>query len=242
MSEIMESCSLMYILEDGKTEISVSNKEKYKTKILDTFALWSTLKNKIKDGSWENAVPPGGAFFDCVIALDVIHNDLTADELKAAEDCFASVANIFYKSKMSWTSNKWGAYGVWAVYQNNTKGINEACSKYKGEMLGYLTPDGVSTTGPGYAKARYSGDREAKQYFMDVLTYTGIYNFYTDPEFRSFYEWLYGHATTAFKRLWVFGDSYYESSIECYSSINKAGNFSDKAGKSAVPIPIANMP
>jgi hypothetical protein len=65
---------------------------------------------------------------------------------------------------------------------------------------------------------------------MDVLTYTGIYNFYTDPEFRSFYEWLYGHATTAFKRLWVFGDSYYESSIECYSSINKAGNFSDKAG------------
>lgn len=229
MTEIMEACSLAYILDQNE-----NNKKLYRDKILDTLAYWEpgvpgNLRDDLSSSNWNYAIPPGNAFFCSVLALDIIYPDLSSAELGTAERRLGNVGEWFKQSTMNWLTNKWGAYGVWALYTNDSAGINEAIQGYTDSVLSFITPDGVGATGTGYAKARFSETRYAKQYFMDILAHTKKVDFYQVPKAVNFYEWLYGYTITPFKQLWVFGDTALSNAHYLQSSIYKAGHFSTAA-------------
>lgn len=233
MTEIMEACSLAYILD-----LDENNKKLYREKILDTFTYWEpgisgNLRDDLSSSNWNYAVPPGNAFFSSVLALDIIYPDLTSTERATAERRLGNVAKWFRQSTMNWLANKWGAYGIWALYAGDKAGSNEAIKGYTDAVVSFITPDGVGATGTGYAKARFSETRNAKQYFMDILAHTKKVDFYQMPEVAKFYEWLYGYTVTPFKQLWVFGDTALSNAHYLQSSIYKAGHFSAAAANYA---------
>jgi len=221
----LDCCALAYVLETNAT-----TKADYKNKIYNT--LNSALSGLVIDETdWAKSVPPGSAYFCGVLAYDIIYNDLTSAQITNLNTKLSADAKSFYDNpSSSWAANTWGAYGMWQLFTGNTTGINTARDKYVDNMHATITDDGVAIIGPQYTKARYSSDRYAKQYFMDVLDYTDTYDCYSDPEFIKLYEWFYGHALTPFKKFWIFGDAYLYNSFERVNSIYKAANFSDNAG------------
>lgn len=231
ISYIMDSCSLAYILDPA-------NKDLYVDKIYDTIKYFDeevsgNIYNELVSNNWTYAVPPSTAFFSTVLALDIIHPELTAEEIEAAEEILDKVGTWYWEHDFSWNTALWGTRGIWTVYKNDTEKFDEVVNGYLASVVGYISSDGVGLPGTGYANARFNSDRHAKQYFMDVLSYTGLYDFYSDYRVKSFYEWLYGHGVTANKRMWVFGDSVYNNTLGRRYSIFKAGKFSEEAAKYA---------
>lgn len=231
ISYIMDSCSLAYILDPDNRDI-------YVDKIYDTFKYFDegvsgNIYDEMVYNNWTYAIPPSTAFFSAVLALDIIYPELTAEEIENAEEILQQIGEWYWDNEFSWNTALWGARGIWTVYSNDTEKFDEVIDGYLASVVGYMSSDGVGLPGTGYSNARFNSDRHAKQYFMDVLTYTGLYDFYNDYRVRSFYEWLYGHGVTANKRMWVFGDSVYNNTLGRRYSIFKAGKFSEDAAKYA---------
>lgn len=231
ISYIMDACSLAYILDP-------ENKDQYIDKIYDTFRYFAedepgNIYDELVSNNWTYAVPPSTAFFSAVLALDIIHPELSAEEVEAAEEILQKVGEWYWKNDFSWNTALWGARGIWTVYTNDTEKFEQVINGYVSSVVGYISEDGVGFPGTGYSNARFNSDRHAKQYFMDVLSYTELYDFYSDYRVKSFYEWLYGHSVTANKRMWVFGDSVYNNTLGRRYSIFKAGKFSEEAAKYA---------
>jgi hypothetical protein len=83
MREILEACSLAYILDPD-------NKDLYIDKILDVLNYWKSdvegnIFKELDSTNWTYAIPPSGAFFSSVLALDIIYPDLTPEEIANAE-------------------------------------------------------------------------------------------------------------------------------------------------------------
>lgn len=242
ISYIMDSCSLAYILDPD-------NKEVYIDKIMDTFKYFqggvtSNIYDDLQKSNWTYAIPPSTAFFSAVLALDIIHPELTAEEIENVEGILQVFNKWYWDNEFSWNTALWGTRGIWTVYKNDTSHLEEVINGYLSSVIGYMSEDGVGLPGTGYGNARFNSDRHAKQHFMDVLSYTGLYDYYSNYRVKSFYEWLYGYGVTANKRMWVFGDSVFNNTIARRYSIYKAGKFSEDAAKYAGWIlegnPIAN--
>ncbi len=76
--DIDSTAALAYILDPG-------NKTTYKNKILSAISEWDGLVGDISRSPWTSIVPPTRAFFNAVLALDIVHGDLSAGELSDAE-------------------------------------------------------------------------------------------------------------------------------------------------------------
>ncbi|GIW62688.1 MAG: hypothetical protein KatS3mg090_0514 [Patescibacteria group bacterium] len=84
---------------------------------------------------------------------------------------------------------------------------------YLPEISGRINDSGVYTEGSSYAYAGWGLDRDERSHLIDVLEFTGKdvefgIDFYTNPRFQNFYEWLYGYASTPFGMMTSFGDTY----------------------------------
>lgn len=116
---------------------------------------------------------------------------------------------------------------------------------YLPETAARIGYSGVYTEGPSYAMAGWSSDRDERAYLIDVLEATGLdeqfgVDFYTNPRWQNFFEWLYGYATTPFGMHVSFGDTYayrmitdligFGAYIAKSPRINSAGKFSEAAG------------
>jgi len=231
MRGIMDACSLAYILD-------TANQSTYVTKIYNTFQYWvsgvtGNLYDELDNIDWTYDIPPASAFFSCVIALDIIYPSLTSSQRTTAENRLKLVGDWYWDHDANWHIGQWGARGIWSLYYGETDRFNQAKTGYHNSMMAYFTADGVGSPGTGYSNMRFSADRNTKQYFMDVLTHTNNYNYYTDYKTKSFYEWMYGYGATPFKIQWVYGDSAYANTFYRTGSIYKADNFSTDAGKAA---------
>jgi hypothetical protein len=110
-----------------------------------------------------------------------------------------------------------------------------AKNSYRSELMGQLTADGVYSEGPGYAGVRLSQERDSKACFMDVLEFTGEdNNYYSDSKIQTLMEWLYGYASTPFRKFNTFGDTAPNRNYqEKGPAVFRAYRFSEKAAKYA---------
>ncbi len=162
---------------------------------------------------WRGTVPPMGTAFVAILALDIVYDDLTTEEIDACETLIEEkISNIDRTG--AWLAARLGTLGTWRLYNDLNAGETKTfrdryIEPFYRNYLRQMTPDGVTTVSPGYAFARLgSGDgRPQKTGFADVLEFTGVDNRYYDhPKLKKFYRWLMGHSVTPAREYHPFGD------------------------------------
>ncbi len=202
MGDIVSAGALAYILDPD-------NKATYISKVHDTMVnYWDDLRAGLDGSQHSHTVPPGSAFFESVLALDIMYNDLTLTQRANIEGELQQVADWYYSHSTSWQLNLYGVRGIWAIYKGDRARIDQAKSDYRNRVMLELSDDGVFSSSPNYAGSRFGYERVAKAHFMDVLEFTGEDpNYYSDNTMQAFMEWLYGYSITPFRLSYTFGDS-----------------------------------
>jgi hypothetical protein len=242
MSELMETLALAYVLDDNTT-----NRATYKSRFLFYVEQWKRGKannlsdfylTQAKKTDWGSVTPTGNGFFQTVLALDVIYNDLTPTERSNVETWLEGGPGSFYtQNNTNWPASAFAARGVWALYKQDRTVINDTKAKYLEELLTFIGEDGVFNEGTGYALARFgTPDRAHKFLFADVLVFTGEWSrsqWYDNAQFRNFHEYLYGYSFSPTGEQWGIGDSGAGSSTfgTFRFGAQRASMFSTIAGK-----------
>ena len=162
---------------------------------------------------WAGTVSPMGAAFVATLALDIVHDDLTQDEVAELGSVIEKQIGKI-KPRGAWLAARLGTHGTWELFKNPAAGGTADFKRryirpFYRNYLRQMTPDGVNTVSPGYAFARLgSGDsRPQKTGFADVLEFTGIDNrYYDNPKLENFYRWFFGYSVTPAKAYHLFGD------------------------------------
>jgi hypothetical protein len=302
MRAIMGSCSLAYIVDPA-------NKTQYLQKVVETLPRWEDIiivqsgaDDGTRNSSNEYYTDATAAFFNTVLAIDIMYDDLAntpfssqyfsfTNELSYAEFLMQQEFNHFYgitKPVYNFVTHTPDALAyhspsrhppareammiLWKIYKgefrsddpdsrallfggmlNNGYPDNDGDGKniegYLPEMDARVNESGVYTEGSSYAYAAWGLDRDERSHLIDVLEFTGKdrefgIDFYTNPRYINFYEWLYGLASTPFGVMTAFGDTYAfrqltddghgGNSWSQSSHIGQAGIFSREAGSYAI--------
>ncbi len=231
MADIMGAGALAWVLDTNQ-----ANRNSYKTKLYNALLQWNDLRAGLET-DWNGSVPPGGAFFNSVLALDIIHDSLTATERANVEARLQAVADWYEANQPAWEQNLYAARGIWALYANHSSNISRAKHQYRGVTFNKLNDSGVYTEGPAYGAGRNLGDfvnhaRDGKVGFMDVLEFTGTDNeYYSDSRMQGLFEWLTRGAVTPTKKLVVFGDTYVNFNFTTGVGSLKMSRFSPQAAR-----------
>lgn len=204
--------SMTHVMRQGALACILfpERRDAYVRHLVNQMAHWDDL-NRFRltrpRSDWASMITGGDAFFTSVLALDIIHDDLTDDERREIE----SRLQTWYEferdhAQGSWYLAKYGAMGIWALYRGDEALIEEYASAYDQRLRAHFTDDGVALVGGSYASARLAGGELAKTYFMDVLTFVGWRDYYSDPLLAAFYEWFYAGMVTPTRRFAVFQD------------------------------------
>jgi len=297
----MSACTLAAVLEtNGTTRAS------YIDKVVATLPRWEDIliiQSGANDGTpaWSTGylTDATAAYFNTVLAVDILHDDLAArsanisypglpaftNQLSYAEFLMEQEFNHFYGiakpvynlqlkdgSTLSYASApnnyppaKEAAMILWKLYNgtfnssdrdsnsllnggildNGGAPYPNTVSGYLPEMAARVNNSGTYSEGPGYAYAAWGLDRDERSHLIDLLEFTGKdvefgTDFYTNPKFISFYEWLYGFASTPFGLMTGFSDTHAlrllsddghgGNSWTTSSHIGQASRFSAKAG------------
>ena len=86
MNDIVGAGALAYILDPN-------NSSTYVSKLYSTMMNWSDLRAGLDKGDWSHTVPPGSPFFQSVLTLDIIYNDLTPSQRSDIEAELQQVAD-----------------------------------------------------------------------------------------------------------------------------------------------------
>jgi hypothetical protein len=185
---------------------------------------------------WLATVPPSSGFFNTVLALDLIHDDLSFADLDRHEETLQAVADWFWEIDRGWAMATYGPRAVWAAYKDESR-LFEALSQYRNAVFEQMTADGVGRNGPEYSHARLNGERTAKYGFMHVAEHTGLDPVYYDsPQLARFYEWLFSAACSPFNSYVTFADSGHGRAFASFypqSGAWAAGRFSPLAAEYA---------
>lgn len=189
--------------------------------------------------------------FHTIIALDILYNDLTSEQIAELE---ASLTTLIDGTNNNWYSSTLAMLGVWAMYRGET---SETCPtpetstlcQIRSEYIGhfeYLTgADGVVRSGPTYGVSRMTAvDRDQKHLFMHILERHGFHDFYDNPRYRTMYRWLFGHAIAPGGMLHGFGDTDPQDRIDPWNSsiMHAAGRFGDDVARLAARHRVADPP
>ncbi len=238
LSNIVSGSALSYILDVG-------NRSTYQSRLYDAIMVngkgWQDIISAlpgVTSHDFPYCVITGGAFFNTVLALDVMYNGFSAGEISDMEAELQLVADYYDASNHAshWELNLYGCRGIWALYKGNSSDLTQAKADYRDELFNrQITTDGVGRQGPGYPCIRLSHyEREAKGNFMDVLSFTGEDNYYTDPVAINLMEWIYGYGNTPFRYFYTFGDTAPNRNYNQQgASVFRAHRFSEKAGRYA---------
>ncbi len=213
LSRILSTTTLAYLVDPN-------HRSAHRDRIIEHLRYWDpavtgNLSIELRrgdPGDWERITPVAGAFFQAVLALDIIHDDLDSSHRDTIEAWLEAGPGSYFRADASrWKSSGLAARGIWALYRGDRATLDSARTAYLAEIHESITPDGVFVEGPGYAIARWlSADREHKHYFGDVLVFAGelpASAWYGDPRLRAFQEWLTGYARTPSGENWIFGDT-----------------------------------
>lgn len=186
-----------------------ANQSIYRDKIIEIINRWSENKEHLGTSGHTNTVDAASAFFNSVVAVDLIHNYCSDVELQQLESILQEINDWFeMEASDSWLLSRYGVLTLWSLYKQDTANTNQ----YKQMYLNYLfdvsmMDDGSWNQSPGYIMARLGGNRLGKSHIIDVLDYTNEYNFYQDSRMQSLMEWLGSFALTPFGSISRFGDS-----------------------------------
>ena len=235
IKNIIGSTSLLYIIDDA-------NKTAYKDKIVQTLNEWPALLAQM-DSEWQNSsnrwiqtVPPSSGFFNSVLALDIIHDDLTPEELTTHENNLDAVAEWYWAADRGWAMATYSPRAIWALYQGDTARLDTAKTDYRNAISNQLTSDGVFAEGPTYGDSRLGGPRTAKFGFMHAAEYTGVDPvYYSDSRLKNAYESMYTGGFAPFLETVTFGDAdtNYIFPGRPPSAAYSAGRFSAESAKAA---------
>lgn len=151
--DIMGACSLMYVLDPGK-------RSTYRRRMGVVLDAWAAVLEQMEREypkskyRWSQVVPPSSGYFNSVLALDVIHDDLSRTTLARYESALNSVAEWYWAADRGWGTATYGARAVWPTYQGDVPRRTAAAQQYHQQYLDWLTPDGAFKDGTEYALAR----------------------------------------------------------------------------------------
>jgi len=190
--------ALAYILDPEKSQ-------EYAFKVKDVILnRYSTLDIE-ESSSWGKVVPTLGSFFCAIIALDIVYNHLSLDDINACETLIKG--RIFRVSESgSWDLARYGTHGTWKIYKGE---LDTPDDQYYNDLMNQITPDGVSPVANTYAWSRIGGgdSRISKSGYMDVLEFTGIdQRYYNNERIQKFMQWMFGSSINPAKELSIFGD------------------------------------
>jgi hypothetical protein len=201
LTRIVSRAALAYILDEARRPL-------YVQRIVTSLTTgWANLAPGLDASVHGTVVPPGAAFFNSVLALDVIYNDLSTEQRTSLESSLKQAADFYLNTTTSWKLNLYGNRLIWGLYTGDRTLTDKARADYLDQLQTQLSPDGVFVAGPGYAAARLGHARDAKTHAIDVLEFTGEAQLYTDASISDFYEWLYGYSVTPFRKRYSFGDT-----------------------------------
>ncbi|MFS0726259.1 stalk domain-containing protein [Paenibacillus sp. 1P07SE] len=248
IAHIASASSLAYILDPDNKLVYMSRVQQM---IEDFDAHIYPLLDRLDHNRY---VRPGSAFFNLVLAMDIMHDDFELQgDLAQLESKLEKTGEWYWHNDSAWKMATWGTRGIWALYKNQPFRITEAKQEYRSYLNKEVSPDGVFIGGPGYAHWRLAPDqvdRDNKAHFMDVLEYTGQDNtYYNDPRLQHFYEWLFGYSESPVKLMneqngvyrkqyFSFGDTAINFGIsqnnkEAGTAYFRAHRFSEKAAQYA---------
>jgi hypothetical protein len=192
------AAALSYILDEENAQ---THANRVRDAILDQYSLLD-----LQDGSsWSGVVPPMGSFFVAILALDIVYDALSIEEIQACEEV---ILNQIFKIDRSgpWADVRLGTHGTWDIYKGNRTAPDD--DYYEGVMR-QVTEDGVSPVTNHYAWERVGGgnSRVSKSGYMDVLEFTRIdQRYYNNERLQKFHRWLFGSSINCSKEMAIFGD------------------------------------
>lgn len=192
------AAALAYILDEDN---SSTHAHRVRDAILNQYS-----KLEFSDGSsWGGVVPPMGSAFVAILALDIIYDALTIEEIVACENVLSS--QIFKIDRDgSWIDVRLGTHGAWDIYKGDRTTPDD---DYYESIMWQVTEDGVSPVTNHYAWERVGGgnSRVSKSGYMDVLEFTGIdQRYYSNERLQKFQRWLFGSSVNCAKEMAIFGD------------------------------------
>jgi len=155
---------------------------------------------------WDGCVPPMNGAFNCIIALDIVYNDLSQGQIKACEAVIEKQIKKITRNSRSWPKARLATYGTWDIYKGVMNGPDD---RYYNFLMNEITEDGVAGRSPGYSLCRIVGtnDRFQKAAYMDVLEFTGVdKRYYNNPRLQGYFRWLYSVGYNPAGFLHLFGD------------------------------------
>ena len=192
------AAALLYIVDEENAQ---THANRVRDAILDQYS-----QLELKDGEgWGGVVPPMGSFFVAILALDIVYDALSIEEIKACEEVISD--QIFKIDRSgSWADVRYGTHGTWDIYRGDRTTPDD--DYYQG-IMHQVTEDGVSPVTNHYAWERVGGgnSRLSKSGYMDVLEFTGIdQRYYQNERLQKFYRWLFGSSVNCSKEMAIFGD------------------------------------
>ena len=221
LQKYVNAVALAYILDESKSE---EYAHKVRDVILNRF---STLDIK-ESSSWSNVVPNMGAFFCAILALDIVYDGLSLEDIKKCEDLISDRISRVSRSG-SWKTARYGTHGTWDIYKGER---TEQDDSYYYALINQITPDGVSPVTNTYAWSRVGGgdSRVSKSGYMDVLEFTGIdKRYYNNERIQKFMRWQFGSSINPSKELAIFGDMLPTEKIGNSMLYRRVVNFDDEA-------------
>ena len=206
LRDMISSGTLLWILEPD-------SQATYQTRIVETLYKFNdVLESRVKPDEWPGTVPVACAAFNAIIAMDVLYNDMDATERDSLERLYFSFLET--QRSTAWKESYYASLGIYYLYKGDRENIDFYKQKYRKELEDHITGNGIFTGGTGYSTSRFIKDeREQKYMFMDVLEFTEEDNYYDDPLFQEFHEWLFGHNFNTYGSIYIFGDAKMGTSI-----------------------------
>ncbi len=221
LQEYIGAASLAYILDESN---AISHANRVRDAIINQY---SQLKVDNHSG-WGGVVPPMGSFFSAILALDIVYDALTDEEVTDCENVIESQISKISR-KGSWLGVRLGTHGTWDIYKGEK---NSPDNSYYDLVMKQITPDGVSPVTNHYAWERVGGgdSRVSKSGYMDVLEFTGIdKRYYNNERLIKFQRWLFGSSVNCAKEMAIFGDMLPTQGLENHMLHSRIVNFDDKA-------------
>ena len=221
LQKYVGAVALAYILDDSKKEIYAN---KVRDVILNRF---STLDIQ-QSSDWGKVVPNLGAFFSAILALDIVYDSLSLEDIIKCEDLISE--RIFRVNRTgSWKTARYGTHGTWDIYKGDRTSKDDT---YYYALINQITPDGVSPVTNTYAWSRVGGgdSRVSKSGYMDVLEFTGIdKRYYSNERIQKFMRWQFGSSINPAKELAIFGDMLPTESVGNSMLYRRVVNFDNEA-------------
>ncbi|MCG3148034.1 MAG: hypothetical protein PCFJNLEI_01476 [Verrucomicrobiae bacterium] len=225
LHQYLGAVALAYILDEPHR---ATHRERVVTAIVNR------LEKVVFDETQAHAgvVPPLGAAFVAILALDIVYPDLTPEAIAACEAVIEKQITKIARTG-GWASGRYGTHGTWDIYRGIRR---EPDDRYFQDFTNQMTDDGFSTVSPAYAFARLGAgqDRPQKCAYADVLEFTGIdRRYYNNDRLKKFFRWLNSASVTPARQFHLFGDVSPHWSVPRSPLLWRVGRFDRQAAASA---------